>query len=214
MYSVADRYSRELIQELEGLYPGPYLVYYVKEKNKVGCTRQSLEDRHIQMERYYGESLSLPKVLFETNDLLMAAEKERENKAIKGIQWDTTDYVNDLKRQAVSCRKEVRKKAFANRDFAKEWTKEKRKKMSQRLDPVKNKVKVYKVIEVQWIGKKGIDRKKIVSKKKYFRTFESMTKASEYFRKKGLNVSAQDISLILNPKYGHTSRHGYTFKLA
>jgi hypothetical protein len=84
MYSVAEKYTLEQIQELEALYPGPYLVYRVEEVNKVGATKQTLEERHIQMERYYKQTLSLPKVLFETNDLLMAAEKEREMKALTG----------------------------------------------------------------------------------------------------------------------------------
>jgi hypothetical protein len=215
MYSVAEKYTLEEIQELEALYPGPYLVYRVEEINKVGCTRQSIEERHLQMQRRSSEILSLPEVLFETYDLLMAAEKERENKALYGIQWNTTDYINDLKRQVVACSKKVRKKAFENRDFAKEWTKEKRKAMSKAQDPVKVKVIASEVLEVkyEYLGyKKG--NKKEITKTKYFRTFNSQCDASNYFRKKGLNISPQDISLILNPNYRHMERHGYTFKNA
>lgn len=215
MYSVADRYTLEQIQELEALYPGPYLVYRVEEVNKVGATKQTLEERHAQMERQYKQTLSLPKVLFETNDLLMAAEKEREMKALYGIQWNTTDYIKDLRRQIVACSKEVRKKAFETRDFTKEWTKEKRKAMSKRMEPNKVKVIASEVLEKKYVSL-GVNKgsKTVITKTKYFRTFKSQCDASNYFKKKGLNISPQDISLILNPNHGHQIRHGYTFKNA
>ena len=209
-----ERHGADLIKELELLYPGPYTVYFVPEENKVGCTRQ-LESRHSQMERQYRKKLSLPKVLFETNNLLMAAEKERENKALHGIQWDTTDYINDLKRQKVSCSKKVRTKAIANTDQAKKWTKATRQKISKVMDPIKVKVIASEVLELQWQGTRGKPGcKKIIKKTKYFRTFDSQEGASVYFRKKGIYILPEDISQILNPKMAALTRHNYTFKKA
>tara|TARA_R110000803_G_scaffold22060_2_gene55086 strand:+ start:3093 stop:3734 length:642 start_codon:yes stop_codon:yes gene_type:complete len=211
MYSVADKYTLEQIQELEALYPGPYLVYRVEEVNKVGATKQTLEERHIQMERYYKQTLSLPKVLFETNDLLMAAEKEREMKALYGIQWNTTDYIKDLRRQIVACSKKVRKKAMDNTDMKKKFNIKTRQRIAKANS--KSKVRAYEVIEVEWIpsGRPG-GRTNIIKKTKYFRTFKSNTAASRYFTNKGINISPADIGHIISPKYSPKSRHGYTFK--
>lgn len=213
MYSVAEKYTLEQIQELEALYPGPYLVYYVHEVNKVGATKQTLEERHIQMERQYKRKLSLPKVLFETNDLLTAAEKEREMKALNGSKWETADYVNDLKRQVVSCTKEVRKKAMDNTDMKKKFNLKTRQRIAKANS--RDKVIAYQVIEMEWIpsGRPG-GRTNIIKKTKYFRTFKSNAAASRYFTNKGINISPADIGHIVDPKYSPKSRHGYTFKKA
>ena len=116
-------YSKELIAELEGLYPGPYYIYefetYPNDYNySIGVTRNpDMENKKQARERITRERLCLPKVLFIVNDLYTAAIKERETKAMKGIPYGTTDYINDLKRQRVACSKEVREKSLANTDL-------------------------------------------------------------------------------------------------
>ena len=213
MYSVADRYTLEQIQELEALYPGPYLVYRVEEVNKVGATKQTLEERHKQMERQYKQTLSLPKVLFETNDLLMAAEKEREMKALYGIQWNTTDYIKDLRRQIVACSKKVRRKAVDNTDMKKKFNKRTRDRIGKAN--TKGKVIASEVLEKKYVYQGvGKGSKTVITKTKYFRTFKSNTAASRYFRNKGINISPADIGHILSPNISALSRHGYTFRAA
>ena len=213
MYSVAEKYTLEQIQELEALYPGPYLVYRVEEKNKVGCTRQSIDERRKQMERYYKIKLSLPKVLFETYDLLTAAEKEREMKALNGSKWETADYVNDLKRQVTSITKKVRRKAIDNTDQTKKWTASAKRKASQAKESIKVRVIASEVLEQKWIGKRGQPGcKKVITKSKYFRTFNSLSEASKYFLKKGINITPADILHILKPEFKCNMRSGYTFK--
>lgn len=214
MFSVAEKYSLGFIQDLQARYPGPYTVYYVKEINKVGCTRQGIERRKIQMENTLNITLDLPKVLFETDDLLLAAEKERENKAKYGIKWDTTDYVNDLKRHIVACTKKVREKVIKNTDIEKKFGRKTRKRMSE-ARPDKVKVIASEVLEVKYISQGyGKGSKKHITKSKYFRTFDSLCHAANYFTKKGKKMSPADIALILDPRFGHSVRHGYTFKKA
>ena len=120
-----ERHGADLIKELELLYPGPYTVYHyekfpITERYKlgfkIGATRNLIQ-RNKQLSSEVRIKLSLPKVLFETNSLLEAAEKEREISLELGIHGNT-DYINDLHRQTFSRSRKAHKKTVANTDYA------------------------------------------------------------------------------------------------
>jgi len=201
-------YTIEFIKELESLYPGPYYIYefetYPNEYNcSIGVTRNpDMENKRQARERLSRKKLCLPKVLFEVNDLYTAAIKERETKAKKGIPYDTTDYINDLKRQKVSCSKEVRNKATANTDYKKKNNKsvraKKRKAKAWKFRPVK----AYKVKKAT-----AAKNSKIVSMT-YYATYSSLSSAA-----RATGTNAQDIWLVLNPKFPSIqSTKGLTFR--
>jgi hypothetical protein len=200
-------YKKQVIVELENDYPGPYYIYefetYPNKYNcSIGVTRNpSMENKKQARERLSSEKLCLPKVLFEVNDLYTAALKEREIKAMKGIPYDTTDYINDLLRQRVSCSKEVRKKAVANTDLEKKFNKSVRAKMRQAKSWKFRPVKAYKVEKAS-----SAKNSKIISEE-YYATYNSLTSAT-----KATGVTPQDISQILNPKLSAKSRKGWTFR--
>lgn len=201
-------YSKSFIKELEELYPGPYYVYefetYPNRYNcSIGVTRNpDLESKRRAREKRSRKKLCLPKVLFIVNDLYSAAIKEREVKAMKGIPYDTTDYINDLNRQRYACKKEIRKKAIANTDFKKRMTKSVIKKMRKAKSSIFRPVKAYKVKKAN-----AAKNSKIVSIT-YYATYSSLSAAS-----RALGVRVQDISQVLNPKLSYVnSTSGWTFR--
>ena len=90
---LSEKYTVKKIKELELLYPGPYFIYRVdnypnKHGVHIGCTR----DPKTRFKAHSRKSSSLPIILFETIDLLQAAEKEREIKGEKGRYRDSRSY--------------------------------------------------------------------------------------------------------------------------
>jgi len=157
------------VEELEQIFPGPYYIYRVDNySNKygfhIGCTR-NMKNRKIG---HSHNSKSLPVVLFETMSLPEADNKEREIKVEHGMKGVRDNYIFDLRRQLIACRKEVRKKAMKNTDMKAKFNKETRKKMSKCKDNVKRAVKAF---TVKHSSPKKIDW----STKKYIGTFESIT---------------------------------------
>lgn len=192
------------VQELEQLFPGPYLIYKVEEYQNefgihIGCTR-NMKNRE---RGHKHKSSCLPVVIFETMSLYEAEEKEREIKSKYGMPTGNVSYINDLRRQIVSTRKEVRKKAIDNTDFEKKYNKKVRQKMSKCKDNIKVPVKAYTVPK----PKKGSRRR--LEDKVYLETFESFASAA-----KALGITAADIAHILSPNYYAKTRKGYTFEYA
>lgn len=201
-------YSKEVIEGLEIDYPGPYYIYefqtYPNKYNcSIGVTRNpSMENKKQARERLSSKKLCLPKVLFEVNDLYTAAVKERETKAMKGIPYDSTDYINDLLRQRVSCTKKVRNKALANTDLKKKFSKSVRAKMRKAKAWMFRPVKAYKVI------RENAARNSKIIDIKYYATYNSLTSAA-----KATGVVTADIYQVLNPKLPTVkSRKGWTFR--
>ncbi len=201
-------YSLQQIRDLEIDYPGPYYIYefetYPNTNNcSIGVTRNpDMENKRKARERRTRKRLCLPKVLFEVNDLYTAAIKERETKAMKGIPYDSTDYINDLLRQRKACTKEVRDKAMANTDQKKKMTKSVKNKMRKAKSWKFRPVKAYSVVK-----ENASKSSKIVSKK-YYATYNSLTSAA-----KGTGTTPQDINLVLNPNYPFCrSTKGFTFR--
>ncbi len=200
-------YTIEFIKELESLYPGPYYIYefetYPNEYNcSIGVTRNpDMENKRQARERITRKRLCLPKVLLEVNDLYTAAIKEREMKAMKGIPYDNTDYINDLKRQKVACSKEVRNKAIANTDYKKKMSKSVKNKMRKAKSWKFRPVKAYKIVKAT-----AAKNSKIISKT-YYATYNSLSSAA-----RSTGTTVQDISQVLNPKLPNIkSTRGWSF---